>query len=150
MQVSGMRGNSVTTKVQAYNTIQAYNSHTPHLSPSPTRTSDLMAAATRRTSSCPRTQPNSPIGPGIEGIVLQIGEKLIDVEEQLLKAQGTLRETMILRDSLREELGRLRERENRWRIKVQEFDLANKAWAAQYRRTTETTAAPNPQDRGSR
>lgn len=100
-----------------------------------------MSTLPLHTSLTSAAESTKPIGPGVEGIISQIGEKFIEVETQLSKAQVALKQSVALRDRLKEELCKVQEREDQWRKKVQEFDMANRAWAAQYQELSQAAAA---------
>lgn len=72
----------------------------------------------------PPYQAKDPLQPNIHGIFQRIGERLAELEEQLLKGQTSLREAVTLQAGAEQELHALQEREDAWRTKIEEFEAA--------------------------
>lgn len=78
-------------------------------------------------------QVTDPLQPGLQQILLQIGEKHAQLEDQLMNFKATVHDVATLQARAEQELDEVQKREDAWRTKVEEFAAVNKEWAAEYK-----------------
>ncbi|KAL9034467.1 MAG: hypothetical protein Q9180_005392, partial [Flavoplaca navasiana] len=81
----------------------------------------------------PITHLSDALQPGLREILVQIGERHLQIEKQLTSLQDSLKDVASLRARAEQELRLFNEREEAWRAKIEEFKHANQAWAIKYK-----------------